>query len=245
MHDLLIAHRGWQRRYPENTLLGIEQALLLGARHIEIDIQLTADAVPVLCHDQTLERLSASPLNINHCLYTDLAEHSAYEPQRLGDQFLGTPLSTLAECLTLLADYPETTLYIELKVESAKTFGADCIFEAIHPLIQHCANPYAVISFSLELLQLFQQRGGHRVVPVLSSWQQAFSEEVQILNPPLIFCDIHLIPEDSTPADLPYPSAFYEVDRPELAQQLLSEGAALIETFAIGEMLNAESTANT
>ncbi len=234
----LIAHRGWQRRYPENTLLGIEQALAVGAKHIEIDIQLTADFIPVLCHDQTLERIAGSPLNINHCRYKELDLLSAYEPERFGDQFLGTPISRLSECLALMADYPGVMLYIEIKSESLDSFGTTSVFEAIYSLIQPSATSCAVISFDLDILSAFKQHQWPQVVPVLSSWEQAFSDEVQILNPPLIFCDTQLIPAGKSPADLPFNSAFYEVDNTEQAKALLNEGAALIETFAIGEMLS-------
>jgi len=53
----LIAHRGYASRYPENTLPAIEAALKAGARHVEIDVQTSADHIPVLFHDATLERL--------------------------------------------------------------------------------------------------------------------------------------------------------------------------------------------
>ena len=237
INDQLIAHRGWQRRYPENTLLGIEQALLVGAKHIEIDVQLTADYVPVLCHDQTLERIASSPLNINQCRFDQLVALSAYEPERLGDQFLGTPFSTLSECLTLLADFKDATLYIEVKCESLSTFGPTAVFDAIYVLIQSSNVQCFVISFDIEILELFKQHQWSQVVPVLSSWKQAFAERVQVLNPPLIFCDTKLIPKGRSPFDFPFPSAFYEVDDIEQARALLSQGASLIETFAIAEMM--------
>ena len=237
INDKFIAHRGWQRRYPENTLLAIEQALSVGAKHIEVDIQLTADFVPVLCHDQTLDRIAGSPLNISQCRYEQLSSLSAYEPGRLGKQFLGTPIPRLSECLALLTDHKDVVLYIEIKTESLITFGHASVFEAVYSLIQPSHAECAVISFDLEILRIFQQQGWQPVVPVLSSWEQAFSGEVQIINPPLIFSDTQLIPKGQTPADLPYPSAFYEVDNIEQAKRLLNQGAKMIETFAIGEML--------
>ena len=39
---------------PENTIAGFEQALDLGADMIEIDVQVTADGVPVVVHDDLL-----------------------------------------------------------------------------------------------------------------------------------------------------------------------------------------------
>ncbi|MGF1546037.1 MAG: glycerophosphodiester phosphodiesterase family protein, partial [Thiotrichales bacterium] len=53
----LVAHRGYALRYPENTLPAIEAALAAGARYVEIDVQLSADQVPVLFHDRSLMRM--------------------------------------------------------------------------------------------------------------------------------------------------------------------------------------------
>jgi glycerophosphoryl diester phosphodiesterase len=53
---LRIAHRGASARAPENTLEAFEEARRLGAQAIEIDVHLSADGLPVVIHDETLER---------------------------------------------------------------------------------------------------------------------------------------------------------------------------------------------
>ncbi|MCA0297309.1 MAG: glycerophosphodiester phosphodiesterase [Actinobacteria bacterium] len=50
------AHRGASAYAPENTLPAFARALELGAEGVEFDVQLTADGVPVVIHDETLER---------------------------------------------------------------------------------------------------------------------------------------------------------------------------------------------
>ncbi|MEB8341809.1 glycerophosphodiester phosphodiesterase [Streptomyces endophyticus] len=52
-----VAHRGDPYRVRENTLPSLRSALERGADVVEIDVRLTRDAVPVLLHDSTLERL--------------------------------------------------------------------------------------------------------------------------------------------------------------------------------------------
>ncbi len=54
-----IAHRGTHLEVPENTLAAFQLAKARGATWIECDIQLTADNIPVIFHDFTLERLTA------------------------------------------------------------------------------------------------------------------------------------------------------------------------------------------
>jgi len=46
----------WQRRY-QKYMPAIKGALDAGARYIEVDVQLSADGVPVLFHDRTLQRI--------------------------------------------------------------------------------------------------------------------------------------------------------------------------------------------
>ena len=57
----LVAHRGYPRHYPENTLIGIEAAIRAGAAYVEVDIQLSSDQVPLLYHDSDMQRLSGKP----------------------------------------------------------------------------------------------------------------------------------------------------------------------------------------
>ena len=49
-------HRGDFIHYPENSIEGIISAVKMGADNIEIDVQLTRDGIPVLMHDDTLNR---------------------------------------------------------------------------------------------------------------------------------------------------------------------------------------------
>ena len=48
------AHRGGRDLYPENTLASFRNALVLGVTTLEMDVQLTADLVPVLSHNPRL-----------------------------------------------------------------------------------------------------------------------------------------------------------------------------------------------
>ena len=240
--DRLIAHRGWQHRFPENTLLAVEQALLVGAKHVEIDIQISADGVAMLCHDDNLLRFCGVDKNINECSQSQLAELSAYEPERLGEQFLGNPLSSLLQCVELLAQYPETTLYVEIKEESLAYFGIDRVLAAILPVVEPIMAQCQFLSFDLPVLHALKQRGINRVVPVFSEWQPIFSEDVSTLTPTLLFINQKLFRKGRQPKDLPYPCACYEVGDLALAERLISQGAAMIETFRIGELMESVST---
>ncbi len=54
----LWAHRGASGHAPENTMPAFELAQMLGADGIELDVQLTRDKVPVVIHDEWVDRVS-------------------------------------------------------------------------------------------------------------------------------------------------------------------------------------------
>lgn len=56
MMSKIIAHRGYSGKYPENTMLAFRRALESGCDGIEFDVHLSRDGVPVIIHDETLDR---------------------------------------------------------------------------------------------------------------------------------------------------------------------------------------------
>ncbi len=62
---LVIAHRGGARLWPENTLVAFAAAVELGVDVLEMDIFQTADGVPVVLHDTTVDRTTDGTGHIN------------------------------------------------------------------------------------------------------------------------------------------------------------------------------------
>lgn len=52
----VYAHRGYSGKYPENTMLAFQKAAEVGCDGIELDVQLTKDGVPVIIHDEAIDR---------------------------------------------------------------------------------------------------------------------------------------------------------------------------------------------
>jgi glycerophosphoryl diester phosphodiesterase len=91
---IITAHAACKGHAPENTLAGIRAALDLGADAIEIDLHCTRDAVPVLIHDETVDRTTdgAGPI----------ADLSLRQARRL-DAGGGERIPTLREVLDEVA----------------------------------------------------------------------------------------------------------------------------------------------
>jgi len=53
---LIVAHRGDSKRAPENTLPAFASAVETGADLVELDYRHSADGVPIVIHDETLDR---------------------------------------------------------------------------------------------------------------------------------------------------------------------------------------------
>lgn len=238
----LIAHRGWRSHYPENTAIAIQKALDIGARYIEIDVQLTADQIPYLCHDQTLERLCGRSLNINRLPASQLHTLSVYEPSRLGQQFANTPFCSLRKCVQLLSTDPNVSLFVEIKEQSIKVFGLDICLSAILPVLTPIVERCIIISFNVDILEQAKQAGIKRLAPVLKTWSQAFEQRIVDLSPEWVFCDKNLLTGKKKPADLPFASAFYEIGSYQQAIELRRQGADLIETFQVGELITEDQS---
>lgn len=102
---ITIGHRGSAGLAPENTLAGIDLAHEHGPDFIEIDVQLSADGVPVMMHDATVARTT----NVEE-VFPDRAGDpvTSFTYQELrqldagswyGEQFAGERIPTLHEVL--------------------------------------------------------------------------------------------------------------------------------------------------
>ena len=73
---LRLAHRGDWRRSPENSLGALLAALEVpGCDGLEFDVRLSRDGVPVLCHDETLDRVQGVSARVDELTASQLADH--------------------------------------------------------------------------------------------------------------------------------------------------------------------------
>ena len=95
----VIAHRGASAVAPENTLAAFDRAFADGADGIELDTTLSAEGVPVVIHDDTLDRTAGRP---GYVWTKPVAELRALDAGSwFGASFAGQRIPTLAEVLEL------------------------------------------------------------------------------------------------------------------------------------------------
>lgn len=71
---LIIGHRGASADAPENTLAAFTLALEQNADGIEFDVQLSADGVPVIIHDDTVDRTCNGTGRVTEMTLAELRE---------------------------------------------------------------------------------------------------------------------------------------------------------------------------
>jgi len=149
----VIAHAACKGHAPENTLAGIRAALDLGADGIEIDVHCTADGVPILLHDVTVDRTTDGQGEVTKMTLAQVKALDAGARQFEG-RFAGERVPTLAEVLDLtrgraLLVLEVKQLYIEQQVlRVVRDLGAvnDCV---VHSFIPHVVARFRVVEPSM------------------------------------------------------------------------------------------------
>lgn len=67
-----IAHRGYSAKHPENTVPSFQAAINLGFSHMELDVHLTKDEIPVVMHDRKIDRMTNGSGEIRHFTLNEL-----------------------------------------------------------------------------------------------------------------------------------------------------------------------------
>jgi glycerophosphoryl diester phosphodiesterase len=112
---LAIAHRGASSYAPENTFAAFDLALEMGARDIELDVQMTCDGHLVVIHDDLLERTSNGRGAV--AAHT-LAQLQALDAGAWFDpEFAGTRIPTLQDVLERYRG--RAHLHVEIKGRTA------------------------------------------------------------------------------------------------------------------------------
>jgi len=112
---LLIAHRGYSSEAPENTFAAFDLAIERGYWDIEFDVQLTSDGVPVIIHDETLERTTNGVGLVAEHTYAELAKLDA--GSWFAESFAGQRIPSLEDFLKSYEGI--ANLHLEIKSSEA------------------------------------------------------------------------------------------------------------------------------
>ncbi len=232
----LVAHRGDNTNYPENSYRGIKAALDAGALFVEFDVQMNADHELLVIHDSDFKRTANSSLSVFESKTSHLQEISIHEPERFGGQFYPTPLFTLKQMMQRLSQFPSITTFVEIKEESLDYFGLPFVMERLLNDLQTHTSQVVIISFSYPALEYTQQYSKIETGWVLEKYNEDYRQQANKLKPDYLICNYQKFTEDRRWQGC-WKWMAYTINEAGLAKQLLDNGVDLVETNDIQTLL--------
>lgn len=234
----LIAHRGNAAEYPENTLPALRSALELGARHIEFDVQLSADRHPLLLNDSNLKRTAGVDRSAIEMTSKELAEIPVNEEPRFQGRYTDVGIPTLQQAVSLLDTNPSATAFVELKRASLRAFGHEVVARKVCEILRPVVRQCVIVSFDFAAVHHVRQVSPFRIGWMLSEYTNLSAMKCEALAPDYLFCDHQLLTEGTSKLwKGPWRWAIYDVNSRKLASDLAARGVRLIATTDIRTML--------
>lgn len=113
----VYAHRGASAEYPENTLAAFRRAIDLGVEGMELDVHLSADGVPIVIHDETVDRTTEGSGAVDQMTVSQLQELNAGQ---------GEKIPTLGQVLDLVGD----RLHVDIEVKANE--AGEAVLQELH-----------------------------------------------------------------------------------------------------------------
>ncbi|HKF73442.1 MAG TPA: glycerophosphodiester phosphodiesterase [Stellaceae bacterium] len=147
----VIGHRGACGLAPENTVASFCKAAELGVRWVEFDVHLSADGVPVVIHDDTVNRTTSGRGRVASLTLAELRALDAgtwFQPR-----FHGERVPTLEEIVALLGKLGLGAV-VEIKPSpGAEATTAEATVRLLLKLWPDHLPPPMVSSFEVEALE--------------------------------------------------------------------------------------------
>lgn len=156
-----VNHRGYNIIAPENTLPAYRLSKLQGFNYVETDIRFTSDGVPVLLHDESINRTSNGQGRIQDMSFEEVRSFDFGSWK--APSFNGTQIPSLEEFLSLCAEIGLSP-HLELKEGTQKQVSQ------IISLVEQfgLSDRVVYISFNLNLLKYVLQIMPNACVGVLT-----------------------------------------------------------------------------
>jgi len=210
----IIAHRGYSAKYPENTLAAFEAAMDVGADMLEFDVLLSKDKVPVIIHDDTLDRTTNGKGLVASLTLKELKKLKA------GGEEL---IPTLEEVLQLTKS--KIDLHIEIKTEAVAEEQKDGVEELTLGLVNKYNFNSACIISSFSLLPLSRIKQMDSTLALAHTFDHSLNDvdknAIERLKPSAIHLPINKIRREEMLVNV------YTVNSPvqmKMAQDLCVEG---------------------
>ncbi|HEY4400219.1 MAG TPA: glycerophosphodiester phosphodiesterase family protein [Lactobacillaceae bacterium] len=195
----LIAHRGISAQAPENTFTAFEKVAQMGIRAIETDLDLSADGVLYLIHDDTLARTTNGDgeFAAQTSDYLDKLDAGSW----YGSAFAGTPLMRALDLVPLIN---AGSWWVNFELKLSNTTAQDEYLARVGELLAQLNDDVQVLvsSFNVPLLAAFKAAFAEFDTALL--WEGALPKDLSAvlarvdavaLHPELGYVDADLVAE--------------------------------------------------
>lgn len=230
MKDRLVAHRGDMTTYPENSLLALCAAAKLGFKYIELDIQFSQDNVPIVIHDDNLLRTIGIDKKVGESTSDFLLTQRVQTADKSHESESQLNLASLNRTVEVLNDYPDITLFVEIKRQCLEHLSVEFVVEEVFKSLLNAKFNLVMISFVKEVVQCAKDKNIYPVGWVLTHYDQEHLEIINVMQPDYIFCNVKKINRPSELWQGSWKWVLYDIMNPSFAYELLEQGVELIET---------------
>lgn len=143
---IVFAHRGLPVKFAENSLQGFKYAATHGAEGVEFDVHLTKDKVPVVMHDETLDRTTNGTGYIKDYALNEIRKFHLEN---------GEPVPLLSELFEILQD-KDLYINLEFKTNKIHDVGIEVIVLSLAKQY-HFVHPIIFSSFNYQTLKNCQK----------------------------------------------------------------------------------------
>ena len=209
---IIFAHRGLPVKFAENSLEGFRYAAKHGAEGVEFDVHMTKDKVPVVMHDEEIDRTTDGSGYIKDYTLNEIRKFHLKN---------GEPVPMLRELFEILQD-KDLYINLEFKINKIHDKGIEAIVLALVKEYRF-VHPIIFSSFNYQTLKNCQQIDPHQ--------QYCFLTKVPVIFPQRFvrknhFAAIH--PHWYLPSKIT--QRIWTVDNPKLAKKYMKRGVAGIFT---------------
>ncbi|MGH8161589.1 MAG: glycerophosphodiester phosphodiesterase family protein [Gammaproteobacteria bacterium] len=222
---ILVAHRGDAARHPENSLAAFASAAELGLHWVELDVQVTADGVPIVLHDSTLARTHGINVDVTE---TRLDELAALGVLAGGDHPPLVP--TLAEFAAWMRGKPQLHVFVEIKKESLRVQGRSTMLAAVEASVETLRARAVIISYDARVLAM-ARRDGWPVGYALERMNRRYRAIAERLAPDYLFAEVAHLERAGKLWAGPWQWAAFELEDAATARRIAALGVRYLETM--------------
>ena len=232
----IVAHRGFSAIAPENTPAAFAAALEHRANSVEFDLQLTADGIPVVIHNPTLDKTTGTPGKVTEKTLLQLQSLDA--GSWFNPQFAGQKIPTLSETLDILQPLSH---HIYLDVKPHCQWSESQVDRLVELLISKGWQEKAIVSsFNPQFVeQVRQTKRGLKLGYIVANpddYQQELAAAARYGNS-VIISEYHILLENPTLVEQSRNKGVdivvWTVDNPDEFQELVKIGIRRIITNSL------------